>query len=143
MINYPVFFLTDILPDELSPVIVGGEASEASNNTSAVSETTTETSAPPTTENDEISSPNLITSSLFMLIAWGAIIYFLIFRPQRKQTKQLKTMQENIRPGDNIVTKSGLYGTITDIGEDVYVVEFGMNRGIKIPILFPNRRSQG
>jgi len=73
-----------------------------------------------------------------MLLIWGGVIlvmYLLMFRPQRKREKAMKEMQSNITTGDNIVTNAGLFGRIADVGEDCFIVEFGTNRGIRIPVL--------
>jgi preprotein translocase subunit YajC len=61
-------------------------------------------------------------------------MYFLLMRPQRKREKQMKEMQAGIRVGDNVVTNGGLYGRVADLGEDSFIVEFGTNRSIKIPV---------
>ena len=61
-------------------------------------------------------------------------MYFFLFRPQRKQAKELKTLQSNIRVGDGVLTQSGLYGRVADIGSDVFIVEFGVNKTVKIPV---------
>ena len=73
-----------------------------------------------------------------MLLIWGGVIivmYLLMFRPQRKREKERKEMQSNITTGDNVVTNAGLFGRIADVGEDCFIIEFGTNRGIRIPIL--------
>ena len=61
-------------------------------------------------------------------------MYFFMFRPQRKREKEMKNLQSSLRVGDNIVTSSGMYGKIMDVGQDCFVVEFGTNRGVRIPI---------
>ena len=68
---------------------------------------------------------------------YAAIIfgfYFFAIRPQRKRDKALKTMQAELRVGDNVLTTGGMYGRIADIGQDCFVVEFGTNRGVRIPV---------
>jgi len=61
-----------------------------------------------------------------------AVVYFLIMRPQRKQAKATKEMQEGLRPGDNVMTTSGFFGKIVGEGTDCFLVEFGQDRGIKV-----------
>ena len=61
-------------------------------------------------------------------------MYFLLMRPQRKREKQMKEMQSGIRVGDNVVTTGGMFGRVADIGGDCFIVEFGTNRGLRIPI---------
>jgi len=72
-----------------------------------------------------------------MLALWVAIIavfYFFTIRPQSKRDKKMKEMQSSIKAGDNVLTTSGFYGKVADVGEDCFVVEFGTNRGIRIPV---------
>ncbi|MDR3239868.1 MAG: preprotein translocase subunit YajC [Clostridiales bacterium] len=74
---------------------------------------------------------------IIMVLVWVAVIavlYFVSIRPQSKREKKLKEMQDTIKPGDNVVTTSGFYGTVIDLGEDCFVVEFGTNRGVRIPV---------
>ena len=74
----------------------------------------------------------------WILLIYGVIfvaMYFIFFRPQRRREKKMKEMQSAITTGDNIITSGGLFGKVADIGEDCFIVEFGINRGVKIPVL--------
>jgi len=82
--------------------------------------------------------PEPVGMPWFVFVLWGGVIvvFYLIFmRPQRKREKQRKEMQAAITTGDNVVTNSGLFGKVTAIGDDCFIVEFGTDRGIRIPIL--------
>lgn len=68
------------------------------------------------------------------IVALIAIFYFLAIRPQRKRDKELKTMQAAIQVGDDVMTSSGFYGKVVEMSEQVIVVEFGTNRGVRIPV---------
>ena len=73
-----------------------------------------------------------------LLLIWGGVIvvmYLLMFRPQRKREKKMKEMQAAITTGDYVVTNAGLFGKVAGVGEDCFIVEFGTNRNIRIPIL--------
>ncbi|MCL1924737.1 MAG: preprotein translocase subunit YajC [Defluviitaleaceae bacterium] len=73
----------------------------------------------------------------WLFIAYAAIflfMYLVMWRPQAKKRKELAKMQQSMQVGDNIVTNSGLFGKIVDIGEDVYVIEFGTVKGVRIPV---------
>ena len=75
---------------------------------------------------------------MFIWVIYGALfvgLYFLFIRPQRKREKQRREMVEAIRAGDNVVTTGGLFGKVIDIGDDCFVVEFGTNKGLRIPVL--------
>jgi len=73
-----------------------------------------------------------------MLLIWAAVfagMWFLMIRPQRKREKKMREMQAAITVGDNVVTNGGLFGKVADVGEDCFIVEFGTNRGVRVPIL--------
>ena len=58
--------------------------------------------------------PNTIGFFLPIILIF-AIMYLLIFRPQMKKQKEQKTMIDNIKKGDKIVTVGGIMGTV--VGE--------------------------
>ncbi|HMJ92416.1 MAG TPA: preprotein translocase subunit YajC [Candidatus Acidoferrum sp.] len=43
------------------------------------------------------------------------IMYLIIIRPQRKRQKQLETLLKSVKPGDRIVTSSGILGTVISV----------------------------
>lgn len=45
------------------------------------------------------------------------VFYFLLIRPQQKRMKEHKTMVDNLRRGDRVVSAGGLIGTINRVGE--------------------------
>ena len=52
------------------------------------------------------------------LILIFVIFYFFLIRPQQKKVKEHKTMVENLKRGDKIVTSAGIIGTIERIVDD-------------------------
>lgn len=68
------------------------------------------------------------------LVIFGAIIYFLMIRPQKKEQKKTAAMLSALAVGDCILTTSGFYGIIIDIQEDTVIVEFGNNKNCRIPM---------
>lgn len=117
-------------------VIIGGDESSigvSSSNSGASAETGTSTG---TSDNSAASGETASTGSIYpTLLIYGALIvamYFLLFRPQRKQAKEMKELQTNLKTGDSIVTSSGMFGKIVGIGQDCFLVEFGENRGVRI-----------
>jgi preprotein translocase subunit YajC len=45
------------------------------------------------------------------------IMYLIIIRPQRNRQKQLDTLLKTVKPGDKVVTSSGIVGTIISVKE--------------------------
>ena len=46
-----------------------------------------------------------------------AVAYFFMIRPQIKRQKDEKKFAQNLKKGDKIVTKSGLYGKVVDLND--------------------------
>lgn len=59
------------------------------------------------------------------LVLMFAIFYFLLIRPQQKQQKAVREMQNNLQKGDKIVTIGGLHGILDSIDENKIVVKVG------------------
>jgi len=86
-----------------------------------------------------VEEPGFWGSTWLMLAIWGGVfvlMYFIMFRPQRKREKLMREMQDSVKTGDNIVTSGGLFGRVADVGTDSLVIEFGISgRSVKIPVL--------
>jgi len=70
--------------------------------------------------------------SLLPMILIFAAMYFLMIAPQRKKQKQHEAMLKALTTGDEIVTSGGIYGTITNVKEDRFVVRVADNTKIEI-----------
>ena len=75
-----------------------------------------------------------IWSTIIMLVAFVAIFYFLILRPQKKQERQVNDMRNNLQVGDEITTIGGIIGKIISIKDETCMIETGRD-GTKIRIL--------
>lgn len=60
------------------------------------------------------------------------IFYFLLILPQQKRQKKLRSMLETLKKGDKVVTSSGIWGTVTNLGKDSLTLQIGDNTKIKI-----------
>jgi preprotein translocase subunit YajC len=69
--------------------------------------------------------PGMI-SFLFPVLMLGAV-YFLFIAPQQKKQKQHQKMVEELKAGDEIVTSGGIYGVISSVKDDRFVVRIGDN----------------
>lgn len=57
------------------------------------------------------------------LIAVVLVFWLLIVRPASRRQKQLQQLQASLKPGDRVVLASGLYGTLSVVGDDRLHVE--------------------
>jgi preprotein translocase subunit YajC len=58
--------------------------------------------------------PNFLTT-IAPLIFIFAIMYFLMIRPQQQRMKQHRSMVENVRRGDTVVTGGGIVGRVAKV----------------------------
>jgi preprotein translocase subunit YajC len=63
---------------------------------------------------------------LTMALLFGGM-YFLVIAPQRKKQKAHEKMLTELKSGDEVVTSGGIYGTITSVKEDRFVIRIGDN----------------
>jgi len=69
----------------------------------------------------------LVPFLLMMLIMW-----FLIIQPQRKQQKELKKMQGNLKKNDQVVTVGGIHGTVVNMKEETVVLRADDNVRLEV-----------
>lgn len=75
-------------------------------------------------------SGGLLSLVPFVLIF--VIFYFMLILPQQKRQKQLKSMMETLKKGDKVITASGIWGTITNLGKDTVTLQIADTTKIKI-----------
>ncbi len=66
------------------------------------------------------------------LILMFVVFYFLLIWPQQKKAKAHKQVLSNLQKGDNVVTSSGIYGTITGLTDTVVTLEIAEKVRIKV-----------
>lgn len=66
-----------------------------------------------------------ILGTVLPLVLMFAIFYFLLIRPQQKQQKAVREMQNSLQKGEKIVTIGGLHGILDTIDEDKIVIKVG------------------
>ena len=64
---------------------------------------------------------------LLQMLAIGVIFYFLLIRPQRKEQQRHRTMIEQLKKGDEIVTNGGIIGTVVHTQDDRLTIKTGEN----------------
>jgi preprotein translocase subunit YajC len=75
--------------------------------------------------------PSAWVQLLPMVLLFGAMYFFLI-APQRKKQKEHEKMLKALESGDEIVTNGGIYGVITNVKEDRFVVRIAENTKIEL-----------
>ena len=56
------------------------------------------------------------------------MLYFMIYRPQKKQEKKDAAMRSALEIGDQVTTIGGIIGRVVAIKDDTFVLETGADR---------------
>jgi len=64
------------------------------------------------------------------LIAGG--FYFLFIAPQRKKQKEHEKMLASLQSGDEVLTNGGIYGVVTNVKDDRFIVRVA--EGTKVEV---------
>lgn len=71
-------------------------------------------------------------SAILPFVAIFALFYFLIIRPQQRQSRERKRMLAEVKRGDSIVTTGGIYGRVINVDGDDLTVEIAKGINIKM-----------
>jgi preprotein translocase subunit YajC len=67
------------------------------------------------------------------IVIFIGLIYLVGIRPQQKRRKELQEIMANLRPGTEVVTVAGIYGTVTEVEEgDTLLLEVAEDTDIRI-----------
>ncbi len=67
-------------------------------------------------------------ATLMMVMGFGAIFYFLLIRPQRKQQQEHRDLMQGLKKGDEVTTVGGIVGTIVHLTDDRITLKTGDTR---------------
>ena len=72
-----------------------------------------------------------LMSFLPMILIFVAF-YFLLIAPQRKKQKQHEKMIQSLEKGAKVKTVGGIFGTITGVKDDCFVIRIAENVKVEI-----------
>ena len=76
--------------------------------------------------------PPSALSALLPFVLIFAAMWFLLIAPQRKKQKQHDKMVQALEPGTDVVTLGGIYGTITSVKDDRFVLKIADNVKVEV-----------
>ncbi len=59
-----------------------------------------------------------LVSTLGMFAIMGVMFYFVLIRPQQKRAKQAAELLKAIKPGDEVITSSGIIGRVITVRDN-------------------------
>jgi preprotein translocase subunit YajC len=72
---------------------------------------------------------------ILLMLLLGGLLYFVLVRPQQKRAKAQQRLVGQAEVGDEIITQSGIYGTITDIDEEEGTITLEIAPGTEIVMM--------
>ena len=69
-----------------------------------------------------------MVSLFFTLALMVVLLYFMIYRPQKKQENKDAAMRNSLEIGDQVTTIGGVIGRVVAIKDDTFVLETGSDR---------------
>lgn len=73
------------------------------------------------------------TMGLVVYIAFFiGLIYLMIIRPQKKEKARKEALMTSLQKGADIVTYSGIHGTVTGIDSDKGIIVVNIAKGVEI-----------
>jgi preprotein translocase subunit YajC len=70
--------------------------------------------------------------SILLIVGLIVIFYFMLIRPQQKRMRQQMELMNSLRNGDDVVTSSGIYGTISELEDDTVILEVAEDVHIRV-----------
>ena len=69
---------------------------------------------------------------LIFIVLGFLLIWLFVVLPQRRRIAAHERLVESIKPGDEIVTAGGLYGDVTEVGEDEVALEIAPGVEVRV-----------
>jgi preprotein translocase subunit YajC len=57
-------------------------------------------------------------AGLFLIVIAFLFLYFVLVRPQKRRQLDQQRMLNEIKVGDEVVTAGGIYGEVTEVGDE-------------------------
>ncbi len=70
---------------------------------------------------------------LILIAVFLLFFYFLAVRPQKRRQQELQRIRASLKPGDQIITVFGMYGTVTEVEDtETVLIEISEDTEIRI-----------
>ncbi|WP_068547159.1 preprotein translocase subunit YajC [Thalassotalea crassostreae] len=71
---------------------------------------------------------------LLMLLVFGVVFYFMIYRPQAKRVKEHKNLMAAIAKGDEVLTQGGVVGKVSKVSDEKDFIKVTVAEGIELTV---------
>lgn len=73
-------------------------------------------------------------SFIILLVVFGLIFYFMVYRPQSKRVKEHKKLMSSLSKGDEVLTQGGFIGRIVKISEESDFMLIALTENVEVPV---------
>lgn len=77
------------------------------------------------------SAPPALVSFAPLILVF-VVFYFLLIRPQQQKAKEHRTMLENLKRNDEVITGGGLYGRVVALEPKIVTLEIADNVRVRV-----------
>ena len=88
---------------------------------------------PPAPQGTEANPTGSMLQMLGTFAIIGAVMWFVMIRPQQKQRKEQENLLKNLKTGDKVILASGIIGIIANVKEKAILLKVADN--VKIEVL--------
>ena len=74
--------------------------------------------------------PNMMLIGYIGIFA--VMMYYLMIRPQQKESKRKQELLKSIKSGDKVITAGGIHGIVINVKENTFIVKIADNVKIEI-----------
>jgi len=99
----------------------------ADTDTITIQDTGSEAAAPPAVESG--------WTSLVPMVLIFVVFYFLLIRPQEKKRRRQETLVSGVKKGEEVLTNSGLFGTVTKINDSDNTIIVQIAKDVEVKML--------
>ncbi|WP_206483890.1 preprotein translocase subunit YajC [Thalassotalea sp. G2M2-11] len=71
---------------------------------------------------------------VIMLLVFGLVFYFMIYRPQAKRVKEHKGLMAALSKGDEVLTQGGLVGKIVKVSDEKDFIVINIAEGTEVTV---------
>ena len=79
-------------------------------------------------------APGAGMDMLIMLLVFGLVFYFMIYRPQAKRVKEHKSLMSALGKGDEVLTQGGLVGKIAKVSDEKDFIVIAIAEGTEVTV---------
>ncbi len=122
------------LPVSLAVFLAQAAPAPAPDATAAPAAVTTATTGAPVPAAPAPSAPApaSVLGQFVPFLFIAIIFYFLLIRPQQLRAKQQAALISSVKSGDEVLTSSGIYGTITNVNPEKKTVTVRIADNVKV-----------